>query len=106
MYTKLYGRKIFLIDFLHYNNGHYDFWKSCWIVDSIPIGFEIGIPLSRVYIRQPTWDPQFFALKNTVIFIVAGYCANNVQSLKEIHVWADLYPPPFQQSHFTTCECD
>ena len=31
-----------------------------------------------------------------VIFIVASSCADNLQSLKEIHAWADLDPPtPF-----------
>ena len=29
-----------------------------------------------------------------VIFIVAGSCANNLQSLKESHAWTDLDPPP------------
>ena len=45
-----------------------------------------------MYIRELSWDPHFFVLENKSIFIVAGTCANNVQSLKEIDVWADLEP--------------
>ena len=57
--------------------------------DFIPIGFETDIPLSQV-----SWDPKFFDVENKAIFIVTGPCTkNNIQSLKEIHVWADLEFP-------------
>ena len=71
----------------------YSFFPSLqqWTLSEIMlIGFKTGIPLSRVYIRERSWDPQFFDLKNNVMFIVAGHCAHNVQRLKEIHAWAYL----------------
>ena len=33
--------------------------------------------------------------KQVYFFIVAGTCADNMQSLKEIHAWADLELPLF-----------
>ena len=65
-------------------------WNQVEFFGFIPIGFETGMLLSRVYIRDLSWDSQFFDLKNKVIFIVAGSCANNAQSLKEIRALADL----------------
>ena len=36
---------------------------------------------------------RLFVLENKSVFIVAGTCASNVRSLKEIHAWADLELP-------------
>ena len=59
------------------------------------VGFDTGIHLWRVYSRELSCDPHFFILENKSTFIVAGTCANNVRSLKEIHAWANLELPLF-----------
>ena len=63
---------------------------NCWFY---MVGFDTGTHLWRMYIRELSWDPHFFVLENKSIFLVAETCANNVQSLKEIHAWVDLELP-------------
>ena len=90
IYKAFYGSKIFLIKFLHYNHGHYWNYVELLILCGLVLR---AIPLSRVYIREISLRPNFFDLKDKVIFIAARSCANKMQNLKAINVWADLDSP-------------